>query len=80
MLFRVALFIGAVLGQVNKSEGFYKMKKKYLSVLGLVITLCILLNTITFAANTEYVMQPRWTNIAEIATGLDISLSGKANY
>jgi len=54
------------------------VKKKLLPILSLIMALCILLSTISFAANEEYMIQPRWTYISEIATGLDISIYGKA--
>ena len=52
--------------------------KKLFPVLSLTIILCLLMSTTLLAVNEEYVIQPRWTNISQIATGLDIALSGKA--
>lgn len=54
------------------------MKKKLIPFLSLAVVLCILLSTVAFATSEKRVIQPRWTSISEIATGLDISLSGKA--
>lgn len=54
------------------------MKGKFFRILSLTVIVCILLSMASFAASQESMIQPRWTYISEIGTGLDISLSGKA--
>lgn len=58
------------------------MKKVSVKFLSLTIVLCMMLGTVAYAENailqTESMIQPRWTYISEVTTGLDISLAGKA--
>ena len=58
------------------------MKKVAAKSLSVALALCIVLGTAAYAENnvlqTENMIQPRWTYIAQVITGLDISLAGKA--
>lgn len=58
------------------------MKNVVVKILSLALVLCIMLGTAAYAEDsilqTESMIQPRWTYISEVATGLDISLAGKA--
>lgn len=58
------------------------MKKTIVRILCFALVLCTVMGTVVYAENavlqTSNMVQPRWTYIAEIITGLDISLAGKA--
>lgn len=58
------------------------MRKIIVKILGIALVLCIVLGTAVYAEDTilrtANMIQPRWTYISYVATGLDISLAGKA--